>query len=39
MNMDKLNKWLMLVANIGVIVGIAFLAVEVNQNNRLLRAY
>jgi hypothetical protein len=37
--MDKLNKWLMLVANIGVIVGIAFLAVEVNQNNRLLRAY
>jgi len=34
--MDKVNKWLSLTANIGVIVGIAFLAVELNQNNDLM---
>ena len=33
MNLDSLNKWLMLAANIGVITGIIFLAIEVDQNN------
>lgn len=36
MNMDSLNKWLMLAANIGVIAGIILLAVELQQNNDLL---
>jgi len=38
MNLDSLNKWLMLAANIGVIAGIIFLAVEVQQNNSLMEA-
>lgn len=36
MNMDKLNKWLMLAANLGVIARIILLAVELQQNNSLL---
>lgn len=36
--MDKVNKWLMLVANLGVIAGIIFLAIEIQQNNSLLEA-
>ena len=32
---DRLNRWLTLIANIGVIVGIAFLAVEIRQANRI----
>mgnify|MGYP000153020524 CR=1 FL=1 len=36
MNMDKLKKWLMLAANLGVIAGIILLAVELQQNNSLL---
>ena len=31
MNIDNFNKWLALLANIGVIAGIVFLAVEVGQ--------
>lgn len=30
--MDKLNKWLTLGANIGVLIGIAFVAYELQQN-------
>jgi hypothetical protein len=30
--MDKLNKWLTLLANIGVLFGIGFLAYEIRQN-------
>ena len=33
MNLDSLNKWLMLAANLGVIAGIIFLAIEINQNS------
>jgi hypothetical protein len=29
---DRLNRWLALAANIGVLVGIVFLAVEIRQN-------
>lgn len=35
MNTQKLNQWLTLAANIGVILGIAFLAVELNQANTI----
>ena len=38
MNMDSVNKWLTLAANFGVIAGILFLAIELNQNNELLEA-
>jgi hypothetical protein len=35
---DTLNQWLTLVANVGVLAGIIFLAVEVRQNSRNLAA-
>jgi len=38
MNLDNLNKWLTLLANIGVIAGIIFLSVELQQNNKLLKS-
>ncbi len=38
MELDRLNKWLRLVANIGVVAGIIFLAFEMKQNNELLLA-
>ena len=31
----RINKWLTLLANIGVLVGIVFLAIEVRQSNRI----
>ena len=34
----ELSHLIQIAANLGVIAGIAFLAVELNQNNRLLRA-
>ena len=36
--MEKLNKWLTLLANIGVVVGIVVLVVEVRQNTLATRA-
>ncbi len=36
--MDKLNRWFTLFANLGVLVGIAFLVVQLQQNNTLMRA-
>lgn len=36
MKLDNLNKWLTLVANLGVVVGIFFLAFEVRQNQEIL---
>ena len=35
MDTEKLNHWLSLAANIGVIVGIGFLVVELNQANTI----
>lgn len=32
MNLDSLNKWLTLLANLGVVAGIIFLAIEIRQN-------
>lgn len=37
MNLDKLNKWLTLSANIGVVLGLLILVVEVRQNASLTR--
>lgn len=33
--MDRLNQWLTLAANLGVLVGLIFLVVELNQANRI----
>lgn len=38
MKFEELNQWLSLVANLGVLVGIIFLAVELNQNTSMMRA-
>ncbi len=35
MHTDKLNKWLALVANLGVIAGIISLAIEIQQSNQI----
>ena len=35
MNFDRTNKWLTLLANIGVLAGIVFLSLEINQSNRI----
>jgi len=37
-NTDKLNSWLTLGANIGVLVGLIILIVELDQNNDAMRA-
>ena len=38
MNFDKLNQWLSLCANLGVLLGIIFLAVELNQNTSMMKS-
>ena len=38
MKLDKLNAWLTLIANFGVIAGLIFLAYEIRQNTTQLRA-
>jgi len=38
MSIENLNRWFSLAANLGVILGIIFLAVELRQNNELLQA-
>ena len=35
MDFDKLNKWLSLIANFGVLVGLIFLIVEIQQSNSI----
>lgn len=35
MALDKLNEWLGLFANVGVFAGLVFLAVEIQQSNRI----
>ena len=37
MNSDRLNKWLTLIANIGVLVGLVVLVYEVRQNTQALQ--
>ena len=36
MDTEKINRWLTLLANIGVVAGIVFLAVEIRQNQAIL---
>jgi hypothetical protein len=36
MKLDSLNKWLTLLANLGVVAGIIFLAIELRQNQSIL---
>ena len=38
MDADRTNKWLTLLANVGVVVGLALLIVEIRQNSELVRA-
>ena len=37
MNADRLNQWLTLGANVGVLTGIVFLALEIRQNSELAK--
>ena len=37
MNAESINRWMGLAANVGVLVGIVFLIVEINQNSELMR--
>jgi len=38
MNLDDFNKWLTLIANVGVLTGIIFLAIELQQNTNMMQA-
>ena len=38
MNADKLNSWLTLGANIGVVIGLGLLIYEINQNTKMMQA-
>ena len=38
MTSAKFNEWLTLIANVAVVGGIVFLAIEIRQNNELLRS-
>ncbi len=38
MKLSNINEWLTLVANLGVLAGIAFLAIEIQQNTNMTRA-
>ena len=38
MSADNLNKWLTLLANIGVVIGLVLLIYEIRQNSELVRA-
>ena len=38
MNLDRVNRWLTLGANLGVLAGIVFLAFEIRQNSEALLA-
>ena len=37
MNLGRLNQWLLLAANLGVLVGIIFLSIEIRQNTLTIR--
>ena len=38
MNADNVNKWLTLSANVGVVIGLVLLIVEIGQNTEMMRA-
>ena len=37
-DLDKLNKWLTLVANLAILGGLVFLALEIQQNTNAIRS-
>ncbi|MBL4572696.1 MAG: hypothetical protein JKY86_06445 [Gammaproteobacteria bacterium] len=37
MGIDKINTWLTLLANLGVLAGIVFLGIEIQQNTNMVR--
>ncbi|MEE8262408.1 MAG: hypothetical protein V3R83_08100 [Gammaproteobacteria bacterium] len=38
MDTDKVNRWLTLTANLGILIGLVLLIVEIRQNSQLMRA-
>jgi hypothetical protein len=38
MNLEKIGHWMTIVTNIGVLLGVVFLVVEINQNTEALKA-
>jgi len=38
LDIDKFNKWLTLVANVAILGGLVFLALEIQQNTNAVRA-
>ncbi len=38
MDTDKFNRWLTLTANLGILIGLVLLIVEIRQNSQLMRA-
>ena len=38
MRSEKVNRWLTLGANVGVLIGILLLVVELSQNREMIRA-
>ena len=36
--LDRLNRWLTLVANVGVVAGIVFLGLEIQQTSDVIKA-
>lgn len=38
MNLDRLNQWLILISNLGVLAGIIFLVIEISQNTTVARS-
>lgn len=38
MNAEKISHWVSLIANLGVLVGIIFLIIEINQTNSLMQS-
>ena len=38
MSADSVNRWLTLSANVGVMIGLILLVIELNQNSSLVRA-
>lgn len=38
MSADSVNRWLTLSANVGVVIGLVLLVIELNQNSSLVRA-
>ena len=38
MDLDKVNKWLTLVANFAILAGLVFVALEIQQNTNAIRS-